>query len=169
MIWAARLNDRRTLFRPFPHRNSNCDFPDSAVTQVADANIVGLSDAEVWSGWRCVAFSVYALQDVTGFDAGRIGRASLEHIQEHPFMFPVDTHIAKAGVYRMLRKQFFGKRMVKHRVARLEFRKKLPHAIFKHPHVSVEQFGGTLIDVLRPGTVVNSCDIDVTREHALLN
>ena len=70
---------------------------------------MGLSDAEVRSCWRRAAFSVNALQDVTRFDAGDIRGTSVEHIQEHPFAFPIDTHISKAGVYRVLRKQFFGK------------------------------------------------------------
>src|SRR4051794_39160715 len=96
---ASRLDDWRTLFRPLPHRNGNSDFHGTAIVQIADADIVALSDAEVRSCWRRVAFSVNTLQEVSGFDAGDIRGTSVEHIQEHPSAFPVYTHIAKTGIY----------------------------------------------------------------------
>lgn len=128
-----------------------------------------LTDTEVRSGWRRVAFSVNTLQDVTGFYAGDIRGTSVEHIQKHPSAFPLDTHVAKAGIDRVLRKQFLGKRMVKDRVARLEFRQELAHAVLEFAHFTGQQFGRTIIDVLRPGTVINAGDIDVIRQYALLN
>src|SRR5262245_60715664 len=108
MDWTFWLDYRRTLFSPLPHWNSNGDFHGAAVTQFPNADMMVLSDAKVRSGRWCIAFSVNPFQDVTRFDARDIRGASLEHVQEHPFSFAVDTYITKAGIDRVLWKQFLG-------------------------------------------------------------
>ena len=137
---------------------------------ICECEGVVLSDAEVRSRWRRVALSVNALQDMAGFDAGDIRWTCFEHVQEHPSVFPVNAHIAqRLALIVCWGSSSLGRRMVKDRVARLEFRQELPHAVLECPHVTVEQFGGTLIDVLRPSTVIDIGDVDVVRQHALLD